>query len=272
MNDERRRRLAAPRRPLHARHFAAAALALLALLACGVTTLAKAPAARVRLFVTVSGQYGEDDRVFVGVSLDFRPTRGQHVTCNGVALIPSPRGDGSAVGASIDRVPSGGSYTFVYSDERGQKTTFALAVPAGRLAVTDPGPGAALPILHPPASAVIKTPVPRLTVRYDLPTLPPQTEHPAVWVDGVAYCGDPPGTCGQVRGQPGITENTYIFLALDSIDPKITFASFVPGPGKLELTTDMQWRPPAPGFESADVKFHDKLTVPVTWVAVPAGE
>lgn len=145
-----------------------ALLAVPIILACGnlPQKLTTAPASSLRLEITIHDSLELQQHnpaapnpwvvVDVAVTLAGPQPRyggillsGPHaLTCNGVPML---YGNSSSGEERITRQSPGGSYTFVYTDEHGQRTTIAVRVPTGAFAVTAPAAGATITLPRQPS-------------------------------------------------------------------------------------------------------------------------
>jgi hypothetical protein len=119
--DERRSRL---------RLIAAVLCVMIAFLACGwpqLTHLSTTPAERLHLEARFEHLLTSASQVIVDVTLETAQNAqliladNQHLTINGQAANISPVRLGGAYRFTVPRSPSGGEYTIVYTDERGQQ-------------------------------------------------------------------------------------------------------------------------------------------------------
>lgn len=267
-----------------------AACAIVAL-ACGAPppTITTAPASALQMLVVIQGQYtaGAD----ASVTVRFRDTAGrpveltggQTLTCNGVAFPGLDHASGLSDATkkhSLDlpRLPEGGAFTFVYTDERARQTTLVVPVASGHLAITSPAAGSTVPIPVPrgalPTVAAVATVTPApsgadqvswMSVGYSLPT-PPQ--HAVVTLSGEADCGaaSEPFQCGDVLGQDQLATATDTYLLSDATYAGAGgFETFQPGPGRIRLGTAIAWAPDAEGFSAVDVQLLDSALIPVVW-------
>lgn len=273
-----------------------ALVAALLTLACGATPyfLTVAPAGTLVIDVSVAGQWG-DVASSSDVTLRVRITDqahgfiafrgGQSFVCDGV-LGPAPRLD--IGGLAVPRQPPGGAYRCVYTDERGRRTTLAVPVPTGNLAITAPKPGARVPAPYanpaeptatgpvapapptapptasafpPPTATLIPNTTP-LFITYTVPELPPGARGTAS-AEGDCY-----GGCFAVYGTDQPLTGTYaLFGPGTSSTGGYTVSE--PQAGRIVLSVSIAWNLAGSGFAAVHVTDVDHFEVPVTWI--PAG-
>lgn len=256
-------------------------LALLSLISCGgpypyiIPTLSKAPASHIRLSITISDQYTTASQVTIRVNFadnTGRPialTGKQSLQCNGVVF---PQLLYTYSIASTPRQPPGGAYTFTYTDEQGQSTSFAITVPLETPAITSPAAGATVPI--PPSAYPYPTAISSpssihpalvttngLTIRYSLPALPQGGQ---TTVSGYAACGSS-GQCGSVAGTEEPATGSYILDATTTFGQ--SFSVFIPGPGSIGLHLTFLLPPTGGGFAALAISLQDTLAEPIIWSA-----
>ncbi len=251
------------------------ALAIAIFMACGrqvpLPVLDHAPASALSLVIAFDDNTKVSDTLVV-LTVEFF-TGGheadlsgkQQLTCNGVAFSqPSPYGGRSV---KVERQPAGGSYTFAYTDEQEHTTTFS--VPAiGRLALTSPAPGAAVPIPRPVAqaptpSAIEGTRTPDLahaplTVHYAVPGLPPYSLATVVmtaWGNG-----------GEVQGRAAEPATGTYSISDASIAYSYGFESFMPGAGDITSLLQVTWWQ-VTDFQQVKLTYSSYTESPVVWKA-----
>lgn len=269
----------------------------LAFWACGATpAVTHQPASRLRLTVSIIGQFTSDDanvlvdvRLYEGANgmVAFAPG-GARLTCNGSDVKP----DYQTFQRKCPRSPQGGVYTFIYTDEHGVVTTATIPVPRGRLALLSPRAGATVlipgsrpvstatpyvapsPTLYvvptpydPSATAPIRTPVPGpgLTLAYEAPaalhggsvTLSSASAECGDWK--ISNCGD------QVFQASDDPANATTSGGKQSIHMVGDFSQFQPGPGAISLSTTIQATVADSGFAGLMATFTDNLRIPITW-------
>ena len=172
---------------------AASFLAVLVVMACGATPvlLTTAPARDLQLSIRLTGALTTDDLpVALRVTIQ-EPSKGgfvaltsaQRLTCEGVSDPKDEAHPWTGAVFVVPREPAGGAYTCVYTDERGQRTTLTLPIPAGHFAFVSPAAGARVPIpqplLEPTAAAAAaanpSTPTSSLVIHYTFPSPPGYT-------------------------------------------------------------------------------------------------
>ncbi len=200
----------------------------------------------------------------------------QQLACNGVTFSQSSPYGGRSV--KVNRQPPGGSYAFVYTDEQGRTTSFR--VPAiGRLVLTSPPPGAALPIPPPvtPGPTPTLSTLPEgtrspdlahrpLTVRYAVPSLPPYS---VGYVSMDAECADSRMHygCGLVQGRTTVPAATGTYSISDaSIAYSYGFETFVPGTGYIRSHLQVTWWQ-VTDFLQVKVAYSSYSDSPVVWTA-----
>lgn len=256
------------------------------ILACGEDPIPQrlktAPASQLQLFLRFDSTASQPshplppDKVLVTAwfqtaQVQVVPSGGQTLICDGINL---------EMPALLDRQPPGGVYTCVYTDERGQRTTVVITMPAGMLAITNPPAGASVPI---PTSLPHATPLPPkaglkdlpprvlhepLTISYTMPALPPGGQ---ARVSAIAGCPPLPGgmVCDKAYGptvygaESAAHNGTYVLA--DSPSSISGFDYLAPGPGYVTLTLAMGWPLPAQGFQLVYVEMRASVTNPVTW-------
>ena len=251
------------------------ALAVAIFMACGrqapLPVLDHAPASALSLVIAFDDNTKVSDALVV-LTVEFFSggheadlSGKQQLTCNGVAFSQPSAYGGRSV--KVDRQPAGGSYTFAYTDEQGHMTTFS--VPAiGRLALTSPAPGAAVPIPRrvsqvatPSAIEGTRTPdlahVP-LTVRYAVPNLPPYS---VAYVVMTAW-----GSGGEVQGRAAEPVTGTYSISDASIAYSYGFESFTPGPGDITSLLQVTWWQ-VTDFQQVKVMYSSYTDSPLVWTA-----
>jgi hypothetical protein len=280
-----------------------AILGAVIVLACGATPtpLKTAPARDLQLSFEMVGAYTSADGLVQMKVYVSDPSKGglvalsgsQRLTCDGVSGDMQGAGGGWWTAYfALPRQPSGGAYTCVYTDERGQQTTATIAMPPGRFAITSPAAGAHVPIPGPLGLKATVTPSPNqahdpawldqpLVIHYVFPRLsgyvpppsgqsvtpPPQGPYAIVGAD--AGCGDIPPTpvlCPPVHGS-GQSPTGIYYLSDAAYASGQGFDQIVPGPGYIYFSLGMHWSAPAGGFRSIVVESEDVATVPIVWTA-----
>jgi hypothetical protein len=268
-------------------------------LACTqVTTLDKAPASALRIYVRFQGALvaGSLTTVDVNVSDDKGSqvafTGGQRIAVDGVTIPEQDSGNQHAPpvrSATVGREAPGGSYTLSYTDEHGHETIVAIPGPRENFALLDPAPGAHVP-LPTPVGAGKGMPTPPATPPPYQPRPPELADRPLTIRYGLPFLPDalPPGTGNfpsryQVRGDasgPCASKwPQYNGVRFDASPPNGSFAiddaSFIygagfetlaPGPGTLWLAADATWYVPDSGFAQLNVEYFDTVIELITWV------
>lgn len=268
--DERRSRL---------RLIAAVLCVMIAFLACSgpqLTHLSTAPAEQLRLDVrfehllTPAAQAIVDVTLVTAHNAQLILADHQHLTVNGQAADQTLIRLGGAYRFTVPRSPSGGEYTIVYTDERGQQTNVVVPAPQRDLTLTAPAAHTRLPI---PA------PGERLTLRYTGPELFPSTSplaHPPLTE---IYAGAE-GPCRAAR-RDGISASAYSCIHVSSAQPDESgsavisdtdglpesgFGNLAPGAGELYVRMDVNGELPSAGFASVWLRDTDVASIPVTWI------
>jgi hypothetical protein len=270
---------------------------VLAILACGSfvpyskrasIAITHRPASDLRLSLGIRDQYSDKPAIVVLVEVH-EGTSGQvfglakpaKMTCNGQDITPTIQG----FVHPCPRQPPGGAYQITYTDEHGATSTVTVPVPKGIFAILSPQPGAHVPI---PTNGVLpvrfSTPLPSSQTSLDINT-------------GIAWCGAPQWTCGEVvatlpsaavatpsvangtvtTATPDLVscppspplENGIVSLRGDQVTLNMTgnFGSFQPGPGGISVGMSECTMPDPAGFASVRATFVDNLlNVPITWV------
>lgn len=208
----------------------------------------------------------------VGINLTFAkqgdagasPGENLSMACNGVTF-PHLRGN-FLLQITVPRQPAGGTYTCVYTDEKGIKTPFIIPIPAGTLAITAPKAHDTVPIPTSASSSPGATPPPgtippsassTLTVHYTAPTIPAGA---SVAVVAVAYGGSV-----SIAGVANTVTDT-IDLSDANRPSGSGFQALTPGtPGKISLRLDFSWSPPSEAFHKISIHYTDILSIPITW-------
>jgi hypothetical protein len=268
--DERRSRL---------RLIAAVLCMVIAFLACSgpqLTHLSTAPAERLRLEARFEHLLTSASQVIVDVTLETAQNAqliladNQRVTVNGQAADPALIHLGGAYRFTVPRSPSGGEYTIVYTDERGQQTSVVVPAPQRDLTLTAPAAHARLPI---PA------PGEQLTLRYAAPELFPSTSPLAHPSQTEIYAGAE-GPCRAARSD-GISASALSCIHIASTQPEESgsavisdtdglpeygFGNLAPGAGELYVRIDVNGELPSAGFASVWLRDTDVASIPITWV------
>jgi hypothetical protein len=200
---------------------------------------------------------------------DVALTNQQFFTVNGVRVPEPPPPSGQTTipfvrFVTVPRQPPGGSYRFVYTDERGQQTTFVVPAPQADFVVTSPAPMAHVPIPAPSSGA--------LTVHYTVPfpvSAFPST--PTSELPPVHYTEDTVMATASGSFQSGFAGTV---LASDQQSPTGTvtivntgFQHLVSGPGTIRVSATVAWFLLArAGFAAIQMGFHDTVEVPIFWV------
>lgn len=240
----------------------AALLAVPIILACEPhpLTVTSIPAARLHFTVNINDQYAATPQVLIhaqvslpGESRAIVATTSHTLTCNGVSVIAGAEITGSAM---VPRQPPGGTYTFIYTDEHGQRTTQAVPVPPGQFAVDSPSANSSVPI---PGTSASRNVSPALVIRFTTPSTlagASATAQASVVCDRTYQVA-----CGGILGPTVPATGLY---TLADQEPN-GFASFTPGPGEVSVIFAMAWSIPASGFAAAQVQWHDLRIIPINW-------
>jgi hypothetical protein len=222
----------------------------------------------------------------------------QSLTVNGTRFptIGDPHAAQYTDSVGVPQLPPGGTYVFVYTDERGQQTRFSL--PIGGIAITAPATGTTVPIPAGPRGTPTTGPAsgPRtsdqvhqpLTIRYTLPTVSPWPAGAGApsyarcgnlnWSDpsacaivqGEVECGDPNGlgpySCGLFHGTDQQPTGVYT-LTDDGTAYGYGFETFQPGPGTVSISLIAQWTSEPPGFAGLRLFLLDLARSDITWSA-----
>ena len=132
---------------------------------CAPPPFTQASADMLDINMQVADQYTLDTPE-VGLNLTFAkqgdagasPGENLSMACNGVTF-PHLRGN-FLLQIKVPRQPAGGTYTCVYTDEKGIKTPFIIPIPAGTLAITSPKAHDTVPIPNSASSSPGATPTP----------------------------------------------------------------------------------------------------------------
>jgi hypothetical protein len=167
------------------RLIAAVLCVMIAFLACSgpqVTHLSTAPAEQLRLEARFEHLLTPAEQAVVDVTLETAQNArliladNQHLTINGQAATLAPTYLGGAYRFTVPRSPSGGEYTIVYTDERGQQTSVVVPAPQRDLTLTAPAAHTRLPIPAPGEQVTLRYTAPRLFTSTSPLTHLPQTE------------------------------------------------------------------------------------------------
>lgn len=246
----------------------------LAIWACGATpVITHLPASQLRLAIIITeqyygiygqvyGPYPYGDTSHVGIEVVIfeaanpEPVllpKNTHLTCNGMSVMPPLH--------VCPRQPPGGAYRITYTDEHGTSATAVVPVPVGSFGLRYPhiDTGATVPI---PTSDTLAIP-------YSAPTLSPDG---GVVITGVTTgCGEPSAdpqkmnSCGAVYySAPDNTSETTsggdgIFQLTGN------FASFLPGPGSIELHMSVHVAPDQGGFDAVTATYLAGIHAPIVW-------
>jgi hypothetical protein len=197
----------------------------------------------------------------------------QRLTVNGRAPDFSPLvGVGGAYRFTVPRSSTGGEYTIVYTDERGQQTSVVVPAPQHDLTITAPAAHAQVPIPAPGAP---------LTLRYTAPELFPATARPPNFpytridagVEGHCRASRPDGISASVPscislGSTQPDESGVAVISDTGALPEYGFSNLAPGAGKLYVRVDVNGEMPPAGFVSVLLMVSDVVDIPITWVSV----
>jgi hypothetical protein len=211
------------------------------------------------------------------------------VTVNGVAV--PLQGKGAARATLIGRVaPGAGSYTLIYTDGQGRRTTVHIPGPQQEFAVLQPTPGEHLALPALATAPAVPTPGPTLqprppslahlplTVRTTLPFLPTppsadahaKLEHYSIAASALGPCAPGWSRCQPVITQAG--EGAPFPTGTVTIDDRAApwgdgFETLAPGTGEVEATVSATWTLDDVGFAQFSAQYFDLVNVPVLWTA-----
>jgi hypothetical protein len=263
------------------RPIVAAFCVVIALLACSspqVTHLSTAPAEQLSLRLSFTNLLTPAAEVIVDVvvSSDLN-TRvaladNQRLTVNGRAPDTPPLIRlGASYRFTVPRSSTGGEYTIVYTDERGQQTSVVVPAPQRDLAITAPTAHAQVPIPAPGST---------LALRYTAPELFPATSPLAkglyrqidAGVEGHCRASRPDGipvsapSCISL-GSTQPDESGVAVISDTGALPEYGFGNLEPGAGKLYVRVDVNGAMPPAGFASVWLMVTDVVDIPITWVS-----
>jgi hypothetical protein len=170
----------------------------------------------------------------------------------------------------VPRQPSGGKYSIVYTDERGQQTSLVVPAPQRDLTLTAPAARTQLPI---PA------PGEKLTLSYRAPELFPSTSQLAhrpfteinAGAGGPCQAARPDGisatalSCIHVSSTQPDESGSAVISDTDGL-PEYGFGNLAPGAGKLYVRVDVYGELPSTGFVSALLSATDGASIPIIWI------
>lgn len=238
---------------------------------CAPPPFTQASANMLIISIQVVKQYTIDTPE-VGINLTFAkqgdadasPGENLSMACNGVTF-PHLRGN-FLLQITVPRQPAGGTYTCVYTDEKGIKTPFIIPIPTGILAITAPKAHDTVPIPNSASSSPGATPPPgtippsassTLTVHYTAPTIPAGAS--------VAVVAGADGGSVSISGVANTVTDTVDIS--DANRPSGSgFQALTPGmPGEIRLGLDFSWSPSTEAFHKISIHYTDMLSIPITW-------
>ncbi|HEY7093696.1 MAG TPA: hypothetical protein VH393_10975 [Ktedonobacterales bacterium] len=270
------------KRHSYLRLIVAAFCAVVALLACSspqVTHLSTAPAEQLSLRLSFTNLLTPAAEVIVDVVVSSDPnTRvaladNQRLTVNGRAPDSPPLIRlGASYRFTVPRSSTGGEYTFVYTDERGQQTSVVVPTPQHDLTITSPAAHAQVPIPTPGAPLALRYTAPEL---FPATARPPNSPYTRIEAGAEGHCqaARPDGISASAPscinfGSTQSDESGAAVISDTGALPEYGFINLAPGAGELYVRVDVYGYLPPAGFVSVLLSVTDIASIPITWVSV----